>query len=368
MSRTRFSGLDVLLVLVIVAWGANLSVIKVALREFPVQSFNALRLIIAAAAFAGHARGGCAAGERGASSAPTGAASRSSASSAAPSTSCCSWPGVPRTSVANSGLIFGLSPVVISLMSSAVGPRAAAVDALGRRRCCRWSGCTSWSASAPTLSVNSLTGDALVFVGDAVLGGLLGGLAAAARPLFADRAHRLGDDRSPRRSTWSFAVPSLAATDWAGVSWWSWILMAGVVAPLPGPRLCRSGTPACSGSAPPGPSAYSNLTPIAAMVIGWLWLGEPITAGPGGRRRGDPGRRVPDPLVAGRRDPPARHLSPAARRLGRLRPMVRALPACPNSDTVVAERPSDVSRCVRTRHRVICRVTTVVSSRADSLG
>ena len=25
-------------------------------------------------------------------------------------------------------------------------------------------------------------------------------------------------------------------------------------------------------------SAYSNLTPIAAIVVGWLWLGEPITA------------------------------------------------------------------------------------------
>ena len=25
-------------------------------------------------------------------------------------------------------------------------------------------------------------------------------------------------------------------------------------------------------------AAYSNLTPIAAIAIGWLWLGEPITS------------------------------------------------------------------------------------------
>ena len=44
--------LDLLLVLVIVAWGTNLSVIKVALAEFPVHAFNALRMVVAGAAFA----------------------------------------------------------------------------------------------------------------------------------------------------------------------------------------------------------------------------------------------------------------------------------------------------------------------------
>jgi drug/metabolite transporter (DMT)-like permease len=72
------------------------------------------------------------------------------------------------------------------------------------------------------------------------------------------------------------AVPSLLATDWAQVSWWSWALMlwsstfclvlAYVIWYTGVQRLGATRT-----------SAYSNLTPIVAMVVAWLWLGEPVT-------------------------------------------------------------------------------------------
>ena len=52
MSATRFGALDVWLILVVASWGANFSVIKAALDEFPVHTFNALRQVVAALSFA----------------------------------------------------------------------------------------------------------------------------------------------------------------------------------------------------------------------------------------------------------------------------------------------------------------------------
>ena len=52
MSATRFGALDVWLILVVASWGANFSVIKAALDEFPVHTFNALRQVVAAVSFA----------------------------------------------------------------------------------------------------------------------------------------------------------------------------------------------------------------------------------------------------------------------------------------------------------------------------
>ena len=46
-----FSRLDLLLLLMVGIWGANFSAIKLALRDFPEASFNAMRLVLAAAVF-----------------------------------------------------------------------------------------------------------------------------------------------------------------------------------------------------------------------------------------------------------------------------------------------------------------------------
>ena len=43
--------LDVLLLLMVIIWGANFSVIKLALRDFPQIPFNALRLLLASRSF-----------------------------------------------------------------------------------------------------------------------------------------------------------------------------------------------------------------------------------------------------------------------------------------------------------------------------
>lgn len=274
MSHTRFTGLDALLVLVIVAWGTNLSVIKVALREFPAQSFNALRMVIAAAAFLA-VLGRRPAGE--------------SASIAR-----ADWwrvvflgvvggtlyqlfflHGVPRTSVANAGLIFGLSPVVISVMSALVGHE--------RLSPTRWLGGALSvvglyfvvGASA-TVSLTSLAGDAFVFVGMLCWAVY----SVASRPL-------LGRYSPTVLTAWAtvvgaalyvaLSVPALVATNWAGVSWWSWFLMtaSSVVCLVLAYVIWYTGVQRLGATRT---SAYSNLTPIAAIVVGWLWLGEPMTA------------------------------------------------------------------------------------------
>jgi drug/metabolite transporter (DMT)-like permease len=273
VTRTRFSRLDALLVLVIVVWGANLSVIKVALREFPAQSFNALRMIIAAGLFlAVIARR------------PPGERRLIDRSD---------WlrvlflgvvggtlyqlfflQGVPRTSVANAGLIFGLSPVVISLMSAAVGHE--------RLPWTRWAGGALSVlglyfvvGGGPALSMTSLLGDGLVFLGMLCWAVY----SVASRPL-------LGRYSPTVLTAWAtvvgaalyvaVCVPVLRATNWDAVSPWSWFLMtaSSVFCLVLAYVIWYTGVQRLGATRT---AAYSNLTPIAAIAVGWLWLGEPIT-------------------------------------------------------------------------------------------
>lgn len=274
MTRSRFTALDAALVLIVVAWGTNLSVIKVALREFPGPSFNALRMVIAAALFAVVI-----------ARAPAGVRRliargdwwRVAALSVIGGTlyQLLFLAAVPRTSVANAGLIFGLSPVVISLMSAVVGHERF--------------GWTRWAGGAlsivglyfvvgvgASLSVNSLTGDLLVLA--SVL--CWASYSVASRPL-------LGRYSPTVLTAWTqilgaaiyvpLSAPALAATSWPEVSLTSWLLMtaSAVVCLVVAYVVWYTGVQRLGAT---HTSAYSNLTPIAAMVVGWLWIGEPITA------------------------------------------------------------------------------------------
>lgn len=272
MSTNRFGALDLLLVLVIASWGTNLSVIKVALREFPVHAFNALRMVVAAAAFGWVLWRMPAAARR-----------------VEPS----DWgrvvflgliggaiyqlifvSGVPRTSVANSGLIFGLTPVVISIFSSVVGHEQLP-----------W---TRWAGGAvsvvglyfvvgtgATVSAATLAGDALVFT--AMICWAL--YSVASRPLL--RRY------SPTMLTaWAaivaappyvaVALPSLAGTDWSRVTplGWGLMLWSSIFCLVLAYVIWYTGVQRLGATRT---SAYSNLTPLAAMAVAWLWLGETVT-------------------------------------------------------------------------------------------
>ncbi|MGE0123192.1 MAG: DMT family transporter [Vicinamibacterales bacterium] len=269
--------LDALLVLVVVSWGANLSLIKVVLRELPAGTFNALRLLVAAALFA-------------VVIARTPAGQRRHIATA-------DWPrvaalgvfggtlyqvlflaAVPRTSVANTGLIFGMAPVVISLLSAAVGHERF--------------GWTRWLGGAlsvvglyfvvgvgATLSVNSLAGDLLALA--SVL--CWAGYSVASRPL-------LGRYSPTVLTAWTqivgtclylpLTVPDLRATQWEGVSalGWGLTVVSAVFCLVAAYVIWYTGVQRLGATRT---SAYSNLTPIAAMLIGWLWVGEPLTAAQG---------------------------------------------------------------------------------------
>lgn len=274
MSHSRFGVLDLLLVLVIVAWGTNLSVIKVALAEFPVHAFNALRLVVAGVAF------GVVLWRLGPEGRRVEPADRGRVVFlgllGGTFYQLLFVSGVPLTSVANAGLIFGLSPVVTSLISSMVGHEQLP-----------W---TRWAGGAlsvvglyfvvgagAAVSASSVKGDALIFV--AMICWAV--YSVASRPL-------LGRYSPTALTAWAalaavplylvVAAPSLRATNWGGVSGWSWALMAWsstfclvlayVIWYTGVQRLGATRT-----------SAYSNLTPIAAMAVAWLWLGETMTLG-----------------------------------------------------------------------------------------
>lgn len=273
MTRTRFGGLDLLLVLVILAWGTNLSVVKVALRDFPVHAFNTMRLIVAAAAFTVVLLRAAPAERR---------------------LDRADWArvvmlglvggtfyqllfmnGVPRTSVANSGLIFGLSPVVISLLSAVVGHE--------RLPWTRWAGGLLSVVGlyfvvgvGASLSINSLVGDAYVFA--AMIGWAV--YSVASRPL-------LGRYSPTILTAWTSIVavpfyaaltlPSLLATNWASVSATSWGLMlwSSTFCLVLSYVIWYTGVQVLGATRT---SAYSNLIPIVAMAVAWVWLGEPVTA------------------------------------------------------------------------------------------
>ncbi len=224
-----------LLLLVIVAWATNLSVVKVAVRDFPVHAFNALRLIVAAAAF-GVVLWRAQPVERRVARADWG---RVVLLGLVGGTlyQMLFMSGVPRTSVANSGLIFGLSPVAISILSSLVGHE--------RLSWVRWAGAVLSVVGlyfvvgvGATLSVNSLAGDAFVFA--AMLGWAV--YSVASRPL-------LGRYSPTILTAWAsivavpgyllFAAPSLAATHWGAVSLRGWALMLWSSTLLPRAGLCH---------------------------------------------------------------------------------------------------------------------------------
>jgi drug/metabolite transporter (DMT)-like permease len=182
--------------------------------------------------------------------------------------------GVPRTSVANAGLIFGLSPVVISLMSSAVGHE--------RLTWTRWAGGALSVVGlyfvvgvGATLSVNSLAGDAFVFL-SMICWAVY---SVASRPL-------LGRYSPTVLTAWAtvvgaaiylvVSIPALVATEWSTVSSWSWTLMtaSSVICLVLAYVIWYTGVQRLGATRT---SAYSNLTPIVAMAVGWLWIGEPVT-------------------------------------------------------------------------------------------
>ncbi|MFN7976755.1 MAG: DMT family transporter [Vicinamibacterales bacterium] len=274
MTATRFGVLDALLVLVVASWGANFSVIKAALDEFPVHTFNALRQVVAALSFA-IVLWRMAPGERRVARGDVGRVIFLGMIGGA-IYQLIFVSGVTRTSVANSGLIFGLTPVAVSILSSVLGHEKLGVT--------RWLGAVVSIVGlyfvvghGAEVSSDTLVGDALVLV--AMICWAI--YSVVSRPL-------LGRYSPMMLTAWAAviaappyvvaAMPSIVATDWTRVTWWGWalVLWSSLFCLVGAYVVWYTGVQKLGSTRT---SAYSNLTPIFAMLVAWLWLGETVSVG-----------------------------------------------------------------------------------------
>jgi drug/metabolite transporter (DMT)-like permease len=272
--RLPLSRLDALLLGMTLIWGSNFAVIKAAMREVPPSAFNTIRMLMASALCvalilrqhgARHLVRRFDAGE---------------------------WRrvlalaivghflyqflfinGVAMTSVANSSLIFGCTPVTVALLSASVGH-----DRVTPRQ---WAG-VGLSLAGVALVVSqasqrgaSVTGNVLIF--GAMLGWAI--YTVGSRPMLARHSPLIvtGYTMTIGSVLYSlFGIQALRRLDWSAVSPAAWgvlaysavfsLVVAYIIWYTAVQRVGSSRT-----------SIYSNLVPIVAMGVAALVLGEPLT-------------------------------------------------------------------------------------------
>lgn len=268
--------LDALLLLMILIWGSNFSVVKVALRDFPEIPFNAMRLLVGTAVFLGAIR------------------FTRDESKPRPALTRADWiqvmflgfvgtflyqlcfvGGVRRTSVGNGSLIVGTSPIVIALMSAVAGHE--------RIRPMRWVG-----VFLALAGLYLVVGHGVNFSGQTLRGDLLmiGGVlcwatySVASQPIL--RRHSalivIGLTFSVGSAGYVLTmIPILLQVRWDQVSGFSWFLMlaSALLALNLSYWIWYTGLKRLGGSRT---SVYSYLTPVVAMVVAAVWLGEPISS------------------------------------------------------------------------------------------
>ena len=265
--------LDALLLLMILIWGSNFSIVKVALRDFPDTAFNAMRLLLASGVYL--------------------AAIRTASVEERAALTARDWRdltllgivgtffyqfffvmGVSRTSVANSSLIIGMSPVFISVLSSLAGHE--------RIKPMRWLGVLLALFGLYLVVGHGLDLSGVTWRGDALM---IAGVSCWA--VFSVAAQPLLKKHSPLivigyafsiGSAFNIAavLPWLLRVDWHAISSTSWVLM--VVSALLSLNfsywIWYTGLKKLGGSRT---SVYSYLTPIVAIVVAAVWLHEPIS-------------------------------------------------------------------------------------------
>src|SRR5688572_9485606 len=259
----------------IVIWGTNFSLVKVALRDFPEIPFNAMRMIVGTTVFLAaiwftHDR-----------AKPRPLLTRTDwiqlfflGMVGTFLYQLCFVAAVRRTSVGNGSLIIGLSPIVISLMSAVVGHE--------RIRPLRWLG-----VFMALLGLYFVVGHGVDF-SDATLRGdllMLGGVicwatySVASQPILKRHSPLVVIALTFSIGAACYVLvmtPTLFDVDWAAVSGFSWFLMfsSAFLALNLSYWIWYTGLKRLGGSRT---SMYSYLTPIVAMIVAAMWLGEPIS-------------------------------------------------------------------------------------------
>jgi drug/metabolite transporter (DMT)-like permease len=263
--------MHLLLVLIAAIWGVNYAVIKTVLREMPPPAFNALRMVIASSVYLVLVT----------TTARTRPTRREWLDLVALGVfgqflyQLFFMNGLARTSVANASLIIGWVPVVVALVSSALG-----LEKLTRMH---WVGIVLSVvgiyfvvALDAELSTQTLVGDALTF------GAVLAWAAytLAARPLLTRHSPLVVTGWSMAFGTLfylPYAAPSLARVDWSQVSGsaWAWTIASALLALNLSYVLWNAGVQRI-GSAKT--AIYSNLVPVFAVSSAAIWLGETMNA------------------------------------------------------------------------------------------
>jgi drug/metabolite transporter (DMT)-like permease len=268
----RWTLFDGLLLLMTLLWGVNYSIVKVALRAIPPLAFNSLRLLLASFLFL-----------------VTLAVYRRSRSRISARDwliigayglighfiyQLCFVLGIARTTAANSSLILGCSPVAVALLAAAIGQE--------RVRRTHWAGAMLSVAGiylvvgrGARLGEASLAGDALTFVG------------VFCWAIYTVGSKHLLERYSPLEVTgYSMAIGTvpfvvagygeLAALEWTRVPGEAWaaLVFSAIFALYVGYLIWYAAVHRIGNVRT---SMYSNVTPIAALVVAVAWLGERLT-------------------------------------------------------------------------------------------
>jgi drug/metabolite transporter (DMT)-like permease len=301
MSGFRLTRTDGLLVLMTVIWGANYSIVKVALDDIPPLAFNSLRLGLASLLFLltlairrrPARRSICGTGE-----APVGSTVMPdiAEAQALPPVfgrshipgrdwvliavfglighfvyQVCFMIGLDKTTAANSSLILGCSPVVVALFSAALGHE--------RVRAAHWAG-----AALSVVGIYLVVGRGAHIGGASLVGDLLTICGLFCWGAYTVGAKGLLERHSPLEVTgYSMALGTvpfvliglgeLRRLDWSAVpaGAWSALVFSAIFALFVAYLIWYVAVQRIGNLRT---AMYSNVTPIAALAFAVLWLGE----------------------------------------------------------------------------------------------
>ena len=275
--------IDALLVLMVVIWGVNYSIIKQAFSEIPPQPFNSMRLVLASAVFLVAIRL---------------TRNRSGAMSSVfftpqPLTRSDEWGlfwlglvghlgyqfcfvgGVARTSVSNAALIIGATPVVVAVASAMLGrERIAPLHWLGAA--ISVTGLYVVIGRGASFGSSTLTGDLLILISVGcwtayTIGA--GKLIARHSPLFVT-GMTMAIGGVPYVA---LTFPQFLDLDWSQVSAFTWIslVLSALLALNVAYLIWYTGVQRIGAART---SMFSNLVPLVAMSFAAVWLGEPVSS------------------------------------------------------------------------------------------
>lgn len=269
----RFSWSDLGMLLVVLIWGVNFAVLKLALREFDVLTFTAVRFAIATALMV--------------------------ALTLATEGNLRIHPGdfwklvglgllgnglyqllfmngIARTTAGNSSLILATAPIFVAILGSWMGYRLRPVTWLGILLSFVGLFLIIQGGAGAQLGSDHLLGDGLVLLAAICWGAYTALLAPFLRVYSPLKLNALAMILGTL-PLFVAAAPSFASQPWADVTWvgWACLLFTAIFAVVVAYNLWNMGIQRV-GSA--RTAVYSNLVPVVALVTAALVLGERIAA------------------------------------------------------------------------------------------